>query len=376
MRRNSLAIPAVLFALSMFAGSAHAQSPVGVIKGVVKDSLGAVVPFAEIAVPGTEMQTFADAAGRFRLNNVPFGEIDLRVRRLGFKPSISTIFFPQGTEPDVELRIVAVPDYLPGVEVRGRRQVYDARLAGFKDRSTKGVGHFISRERLERLHSYRFTDVLREVPGVRMVTMRGGGTTITLRGAACSPLVFVDGFPASAGVVDLDMFDLATVEGIEIYSGMASVPAEFVTGKGGERCGVVAIWSRPYRPKVRAPVVAATSKSRELDSLVASLSVYTIDEVDTPASLIAGTAAPAYPDSLRLAGVTGRVVVELIVNVDGKLDSESVTLVSSTDPRFTDSVQEALATARFRVATLKARPVRQVLQVPFVFRLESKASNR
>lgn len=204
-----------------------------------------------------------------------------------------------------------------------------------------------------------------------MRTIRGGGTTINLRGASCPPLVFVDGFPASAGVVDLDMFDLATVEGIEVYSGMATVPPEFVTGRGQERCGVVAIWSRPYRPKPRARVAA--TRSAELERLVASMSVYTIDQVDTPASLIAGTATPEYPDSLRIEGVPGQVVVQLIVNVDGTLDGESLNLVSSTHPLFTGSVQQALATAKFRPATLNARVVRQVLQLPFVFRIDTSA---
>lgn len=351
-----------------------AQEPRGVIRGVVRDSVGVLVPFAEVALVGSESNTVTDSFGRFRLVNVPFGEVELRVRRLGYRPLLSTVVFSRGASPDIELRISAVPDYLAPVEVREQRQVYDARLAGFRERSTKGVGHFVTRERLERLHSYRFTDVLREVPGVRMRTLRGGGTTINLRGATCPPLVFVDGSPAAAGVVDLDMFDLATVDGIEIYSGMATIPAEFVTGHGLERCGVVAIWSRPYRPKPR-PVAALTARDRELDSLVAAMSIYTRDEVDTPASLLAGTASPEYPDSLRLAGVPGRVEVRLVVNIDGTLDAESVFLVSSTDSLLTAAVQEALATARFRVATLKSRPVRQVLHVPFVFLPEPRPPN-
>jgi len=375
MRTARLVAAAALLFATLFADDATAQGRDGVIKAIVRDSIGTAVPFAEVAVVGSERRAMTDASGRFRLTDIPFGQVDLRVRRLGYRPSISTVEFPPGTEPDVELRIVAVPDYLPNVEVVEQREVYDSRLAGFKARSTKGVGHFITRERLERLHSYRFTDVLREIPGIRMRMLRGGGMTINMRGASCPPIVFVDGFPAAAGVVDLDMFDLKSVDGIEVYHGMASVPPEFVTGRGLERCGVVAIWSRPYRPKAR-PVVAAANKSKELERLVASMTVYTVDQVDTPAALIAGSAAPEYPDSLRAEGVPGRVVIEVVVNVDGTLDGESVTLVSSTHPLFTGSVQQALATAKFRAATLNARPVRQVLHIPFVFRLDTSASNR
>ncbi len=373
--RAALLIPLAVVAASVFANSAGAQASRGVIKGVVLDSLGAAVGFAEIAIAGSDVRTVADVAGGFRLTNVPFGEVDLRVRRLGYRPTVATVVFPPGTEPFIELRVAPVPDYLPEVEVLGERDVSDSRLTGFNTRSRKGVGHFINRERLERLHSYRFTDVLREVPGVRMRTLRGGGTTISLRGAQCSPLVFVDGSPASAGTVDLDMFDLNSVDGIEIYHGMASVPAEFVTGRGMERCGVVAIWSRPYRPKAK-PVVAEADRSGELKGLVEAMTVYTVDQVDSPASLIPGTVTPEFPDSLRAGGTEGRVVVQLVVNADGSLDWDSPTLVSSTHQLFTESVQQALATAKFRAATLNARSVRQMLQLPFAFRLETSAQNR
>ena len=375
LRKTFLVAPATLVFAGVIAAAAGAQGSRGVIKGVVRDSAGVAVPYAEVNVVNSEIRAVSGSDGRFRLTEIPFGRVDIRARRLGFIPSVSTIEFPPGSEPDIELRLNPAPDYLPSVQVREPREVFDARLSGFKERSTKGVGHFITRERLERLHSYRFTDILREVPGVQMRTLRGGGTSIRLRGASCAPLVFVDGTPANAGVVDLDMFDLGSVEGIEIYPGLSSVPAEFVTGRGGERCGVVAIWSRPFRPKSR-PVVTAATRTRELDSLVSIMTVFTIDQVDTPASLIAGTASPDYPDSLRKEGVPGRVVVELIVNVDGSLDDQSVTLVSSTHPLFTGAVQQALATAKFRVATLKSRLVRQVLLIPFVFRLENSASNR
>jgi TonB family protein len=208
--------------------------------------------------------------------------------------------------------------------------------------------------------------------------IRGGGTTVNLRGVNCSPLVFVDGNPASAGVIDLDMFDLAMVEGIEVYPGMTSIPPEFVTGHGLEQCGVIAIWSRPFRPGPGKSKKSNTGAkmSHQVDSLVASLSVYTVDDVDEPASLIRGTGIPQYPDSLRNAGVEGRVLVRVVINSDGTLDPESATLISSTNPLFTSAVQDALATARFKAAILNSRPVRQVMQLPFVFRLEASASNR
>jgi TonB family protein len=350
---------------------ASAQSR-GAINGTVRDSAGTIA-FAEVAVAGSDAKVMTDEYGRFRFTGVPFGSVELKARRLGYTPATLLLEFSKGTTPVVEILMSSAPGYLPSVEVHEPRQVFDSRLQGFKDRSSKGVGHFITRARLEQVSSYRFSDIIRTIPGVRMRTLRGGGSNVMLRGANCAPLVFVDGSPASAGVVDLDMFDLATVEGIEVYSGLSSIPAEFVTGRGNERCGVIAIWSRPYRPKPKK--VVEMPKSPALDSIVSQMSIFTVDQVDTPASIIAGSAVPEYPDSLRRQGVDGRVVVELVVNTDGMLDTGSVNLVSSTNQLFTDAVQQALATAKFRVATLRSRPVRQVLQVPFVFKTEKVSQN-
>jgi TonB family protein len=362
---------AAVIAVSLFSAVAAAQTR-GTINGTVRDSAGAIA-FAEVSVVGSDATVTTDEQGRFRFTGVPFGSLELRARRIGYTPATQMLQFSKTSEALVEIVMSAAPGYLPSVEVHEPRQVYDSRLKGFKDRSTKGVGHFITRARLEQLSSSRFSDMIRTVPGVQMRTLRGGGASLVLRGATCPPLVFVDGSPASAGAVDLDMFDLAMVEGVEVYSGLASIPAEFVTGRGTERCGVIAIWSRPFRPKPKKLV--QVPKSPALDSIVNDMSIFTIDQVDTPASIIAGSAVPSYPDSLWRQGVAGRVVVELVVNTDGNLDPASVNLVSSTNQLFTEAVQQSLATAKFRVATLRSRPVRQVLQVPFVFKSDKVSQN-
>ncbi|MEO8193759.1 MAG: TonB family protein [Gemmatimonadales bacterium] len=344
----------------------NAQERRGTILGIVRDSAGHGVAGATIEVVRSEQRATTDAAGRFRLSGIAPGEVELHVRRLGFYPAAARVMLTAGAQPEVDVTLSPAPTRLVPVEVvEARKEVYDSRLAGFNDRKTKGVGHFVTRDRLEKLHSNRFMDVMREVPGVRVKLVRGGGRSLLLRGATCDPLVFIDGSPASAGVVDLDMIDLSTVEGIEIYAGLASIPAEFVSARGNERCGVIAVWSRPYRSRVNKQSTAG--RSAQLEATLASLSVYTADQVDIPASLIPGSAAVHYPDSLMQEGVPGRVVVELVVNTDGSLDGESVRLVSSTHPLFTDAVQSALSAARFHAALIKARPVRQLLQLPFVF---------
>jgi hypothetical protein len=341
-----------------------AQQLHGSVRGVVLDSMGGAVAMAQLVVAGTDIRTESSAAGEFRLPRVPAGETRFLVRRLGYRPATFVLRIEPGRETTADFRLTALPELLPPVEVTRRPEAFDARLAGYNARRERATGHFITRDQIELHDSPRFADVLRRVPGLRVRPLRrGGGTTVSMRGN-CSPLVFLDGFPAAAGPLDLDMIDLASVEGIEIYSSIATVPAEFASVRGGERCGVIAVWSRPARPR-RTRLSAARAGALERE--VASRTVYTADQVDQPAILAPGTAEPTYPDTLWRAGVGGRVVAEFIVGADGMIESGSFGIASTTHPYFSAAVRAALEGAIFRAASLAGRTVRQFVQVPFVF---------
>lgn len=266
-------------------------------------------------------------------------------------------------ETRLEIRLAALAMRLPTVEVRRRPEVYDSRLKGFNTRKEKHTGHFVTREDLDRMSSARFIDALRSIPGVQMRNIRGGGTTVSLRGSRCPPIVFIDGFPASAGVMDLDMLDLASVEGIEVYSGVATVPPEFTAARGTHGCGVIAVWSRPARKRRRIE----GGESANLEQLLASRAVYTADQVEEAARVAEGSVSPLYPDSLWRAHISGSVVAEFVVDTAGAMEAGSLRIVSTTHPFFAGAVKAALEDGVFRSAFLGGKPVRQIVQLPFVF---------
>lgn len=80
----------------------------------------------------------------------------------------------------------------------------------------------------------------------------------------------------------------------------------------------------------------------------------------------------AYPDSLRHAGVEGRVVVAGVVDVDGTVDSASVIVLTSTDAGFEASATEWMRGATFTPGTVGGDPVRVRIEVPIEFRLSDK----
>jgi TonB-dependent Receptor Plug Domain/Carboxypeptidase regulatory-like domain/Gram-negative bacterial TonB protein C-terminal len=341
-----------------------AQGAEGAIGGTIRDTSGTAVGDAEITLDSPGWRAVTDGSGEFRLSRVPAGKLELRVRRLGFLPESTAVLVEPERETPVNVRLTPVAFRLPTVEVLRKSEPYDSRLAGFNARKERQVGHIVTREQLDRMSSARLVDALREVPGVQLRSLRGGGTTLVLRGSHCAPLVFIDGFPADAGTMDLDMIDLASVEGIEVYSGAATVPSEFMGARETQGCGVIAIWSRPTRPKKQR--IGQVGKI-DLEKLLASGAVYTSDQVDDPALLTKGSVVPVYPDSLWGSGIGGRVVAEFIVDPQGLIEPGSLRIVSATHPYFVSSVRAALGGAVFRAALLGGKAVRQIVQLPFLF---------
>jgi TonB family protein len=165
--------------------------------------------------------------------------------------------------------------------------------------------------------------------------------------------------------MDLDMIDLAGVEGIEVYGGMTSIPAEFMTVAGSEGCGVIAVWSRPFRPRQRTEESVPLA---EVERMVAQQTVFTADQVSVPAALLGdGGGARVYPDSLWTAAVPGRAVAEFIVGEDGRVEVGTVSIASATHPYFASAARAALDRAVFNPALLNGRPVRQLVDLPFHF---------
>lgn len=234
-----------------------AQEPVRRLTGTIVDTAGAPIALAQVTIEHTSISTRSDESGRFALDGVSIRRLQLRVRRIGYIPTLFDVDEASKSGGDVRIPLraigpVSVP-VLDAVEVEAHEEVYRSRLEGFEKRSTSKVGHFITRARIEAHAGSRLSDLLREIPGVRVGRLEGLDHAVRIRGASCAPAVFIDGFPARASEFDLDMIDPETVEGVEVYSSASSVPNEF-TGTGADlQCGVLLIWSRPVRARQAPP---------------------------------------------------------------------------------------------------------------------------
>ena len=92
-------------------------------------------------------------------------------------------------------------------------------------------------------------------------------------------------------------------------------------------------------------------------------------QVDKPVLLAPGMPAPAYPELLRSAGISGTVMVEFVVDTLGRVESGSPRILSTEHEQFAASVRAILPTYRFLAAEAGGHRVRQLVRLPFRFSL-------
>lgn len=360
----------LLGVLVLSAGTLGAQEgagAVGTLQGTARTDAGEPVAGVTIVIEGFAPRATTRDDGSFILGGIPAGTIRLTARRLGYSPARRELTITAGATLRVDLTLRVASTEMAPIAVTARREPYDSRLSGFKARAeSRSAGYIFTRDRIEASANRNTLDLVRSVPGVRiMAGQRGSGQsrTVRFRSNRCPPTVFIDGFAASAGEFDLESVDLNMVEGIEIYLSSTSLPPEFfAVSRGLEQCGVIAIWSRPTQlrtPRPRLPADAQAAETRR--------NAFAADAVDEVAYIRGGDPEVVYPDSLWRAETSGAVTVEFVVDERGRLDWSSLLVVNETHPYFTRAVLEALAPTQWEAARRGGRRVAQLVRLPVRF---------
>lgn len=98
----------------------------------------------------------------------------------------------------------------------------------------------------------------------------------------------------------------------------------------------------------------------------ASDRVYAENAVDEPPRLLTAP-RPEYPALLRDAGITGRVLLQAVIDTTGRVDPASVKVVQSPNPGFENSSRMWILKALFRPARISGRAVRVLVNMPLDF---------
>jgi protein TonB len=80
-------------------------------------------------------------------------------------------------------------------------------------------------------------------------------------------------------------------------------------------------------------------------------------------------ATPRYPDLLRSANIEGRVLVRFGVDTLGRIDMQTVRILSSTHDLFSRAVLEALPGFHFKPSMIAGRRVPSLAEMPFEFQI-------
>jgi len=232
VREGRLAVP-----VTVARGSARLQ-------GVVRTPDGRPLAGARVSVAGTDVAGTTSPNGAFSLTGLPAGTYSLEVRAIGYAPTRVAVNLARTRPASVAVTVDERVNTLASVEVQANRTQLQKDYTGFTERAKRGgFGRFITEEDITRRSPIVLTDVLRTMPGLRVVPNGGFGYTVQGRGN-CTPDLFIDGLRVLDGTAQIDeLVRPQDVGGVEVYSGSTGAPAQ-LQGPGGSACGVVAVWTK------------------------------------------------------------------------------------------------------------------------------------
>jgi len=233
-------------ALLLSAGLAHAASSQSRahLSGIVRDTGGR--PIAMVRLSSGATHSLTDSSGRFALAGLASGAAPLLIRRLGFQPVDTTLVLVSGRSDTVAIVLAMLPQRLPGI-TSNMDEILREGLPDFYRHRTAGGGFYFDRRDIDARHPQFLSDLLRSLPGTRIVSDRSGRGTMRMNrnsGGArdCPPDVWIDGVRAEG--MNVDDVGIHDVEAVELYRGPAGLPPEYNDRLGRPNCGAIVIWTR------------------------------------------------------------------------------------------------------------------------------------
>ncbi|HEX6534917.1 MAG TPA: energy transducer TonB [Gemmatimonadaceae bacterium] len=92
-------------------------------------------------------------------------------------------------------------------------------------------------------------------------------------------------------------------------------------------------------------------------------------QVEKPVLAKENNPAPRYPSMLESSHVEGEVLAQFVVDTAGRAEMNTFKVLKSTNELFTSSVKNVLPQMRFYAAEVGGHKVKQLVQMPFVFKV-------
>lgn len=240
-----------------------------VLKGrTVQARDGKPIPNVEVSLLSLDakplLTAVTDSTGWFTLRPPGAGAFLLRARHVAYLTATDTVQVQAREETLVEVRMGTHAIPLKPIVVLTHVGARALPLEEYRQRMqmnrSLGVGQFITRAQIEARKYAYVSDILSSIAGVVRQSSGAYQSTILLsgtRGTFCRPLFFLDGARLNEGNVPINVDNYVSpsdVEGIEVYSGTAQMPAAYYDPS---QCGVVLIWTRRATRRA-SPALAGT----------------------------------------------------------------------------------------------------------------------
>lgn len=243
----ALATSAVLSgALLTSARPLAAQSPVPAgrrqMVGYVRDAKGGPIEGVTVEVHGQKVLT--DLRGAFALLTKQLDTASISIKRVGFEPIDAFITTRNGMWDTVVVQLESSINTLAEVTVIDEYSTRAGGIRGFEERRRLKLGQYLTRADIVERGEQKLSEVLRTRKGVQVVRGRVRFAAFSgSRGGQCQPNVYLDG--ARAPGMEVDEILASTVQAIELYPYMSTLPIEFQTvGAQTTPCGTIVIWTR------------------------------------------------------------------------------------------------------------------------------------
>ena len=236
---SAAAVLAVCFASPSLAPLGAQNSAVRLV-GIVSDERAIVVPNVDITLRRNdkiELMTHSGDQGQFEFRDVAPGRVLIVAHRLGYKERSVAVDVGSSAQQTVQIDLVTVPKDIETVVVEdspGRLQEF------IEHRKASKFGHFFDQNQIRVKNPRYLSELFRTIPGARLAPSPSGGSKLLLRG--CKPKIWLDGVLAQDAEID-ELIGPSEIAGIEIYTSMAGVPAQYMD-RENRACGAVIIWSR------------------------------------------------------------------------------------------------------------------------------------
>ncbi len=219
------------------------------VRGNVRDSSNSPISYATVGW-GEPLQTVRTSdSGAFEISGLTAGRQRFNVRRLGYTPVDFELDLRAGSIKPVVVSMVPVAAALSNMTVAAQRHedadaIRAARFeaTGFFDRMARRPGYFIAPDEVERRQPAFISDLMRNVPGVRIVGQpHSGSLKYYSANGQCRLKLYLDGHSAPEGD---DWVPGTDVKAVEVYNNLLTVPEAFMPSPLKGYCGSVIVWTK------------------------------------------------------------------------------------------------------------------------------------